>query len=206
MDSLSLKINPSENTSEEQTGQVYIPLQRCGTSILSIISLVGAMRRCARLCHLAVLSVLWGLIDRRSVNNTSGFLGWDLTSCLEITPSWEITNYAVTQEYPVLWNLKIHYRVQKNTPLAPILTQINQVNTTPFCLFKIHFIIIYPPTFCLPSRLSSCGCLGLAWMESSPQNEHFLAHSSREIFCIHWCYMYVVFSCIKSTWAFFTAK
>jgi hypothetical protein len=68
--------------------------------------------------------------------------------CLtELSPSWEAANYAATQELPsILWNPKVHYRVHRSPPLAPILSRINPIHTTPSYLAKIHFNVIHPPT------------------------------------------------------------
>jgi hypothetical protein len=66
---------------------------------------------------------------------------------MELNPSGEAIVCSITSEFTnMLLNRKVHYRVHKNPPLVPILSQINPVHTTPSYLSKIHFSIIYPPT------------------------------------------------------------
>jgi hypothetical protein len=67
-------------------------------------------------------------------------------SLMELSPSWEAADCAATQELSsILWNPKVHYRVHKSPPLAPIPRQISLVHTNPSHLSEIHYNIL-PPT------------------------------------------------------------
>jgi hypothetical protein len=79
-------------------------------------------------------------------------------SLMELSPSWEATNCAATQELPsILWNLKVHYRVHKSPPLVPILSQINRIHTIPSYLSKIILILSIYIRLGLPSSLLPSG-------------------------------------------------
>jgi hypothetical protein len=94
-------------------------------------------------------------------------------SLMELSPAWEATNCAATQELlSILWNLKAHYDVHKGPPLFPILCQINPVHIIPSYLSKIHFNIIRPPT-----SWSSKWSLSLWYSHQYPICIYLLLHS-----------------------------
>ena len=60
---------------------------------------------------------------------------------------WEANRFSASQEIPrILWNSKVHYRIHKNTPLSPILCQINPAVPRSHFLKGIEVLInfVYP--------------------------------------------------------------
>lgn len=60
---------------------------------------------------------------------------------------------ATKKDPNILWNPKFHSHVHKSPPLAPLLSQINPVQTSSSYFHKIHFNIIPYPRLGLPSGL-----------------------------------------------------
>jgi hypothetical protein len=59
---------------------------------------------------------------------------------------WETVSRSDFQEFSnILWNPKVHYRVQKRPPRVLILIQTDPVYITSSYLAKIYFNIILPP-------------------------------------------------------------
>jgi hypothetical protein len=105
---------------------------------------------------------------------------------MELSPSLEAANCAVTQELPsVLWNPKVHYRVHKSPPLVPILSQIDPIRTNSryngvvdknkHCLKRYTDSILYCCFHELALRGSNESCQSL-----NPGNFlYFLSHTAK---------------------------
>jgi hypothetical protein len=93
---------------------------------------------------------------------------------MDLSPSWEAASRSAIQEFPnILWNPKVHYRIQESLPLVPILRDMNPVHSTPSHFSKIYFNIILHLCLGLPYSSSPHACY-----IPCPSHPPWLVHSN----------------------------
>jgi hypothetical protein len=100
---------------------------------------------CCVLCRWGLCNGPVPLSGRIRCLRTNSKSNW--TNFIGKSPSWEASSCSANQEIPcILWNPKVHYRVHKSLPPAPVLSQMNSVHIVASYFYKIHSNIILPLT------------------------------------------------------------
>lgn len=101
------------------------------------------------------------------------------------------SSHSSSEEFlNMLWNRNVHYRVDKSLRLVPTLRQMIPAHSSPFCLSKIYFNSISPPTPVLLVSFPPKSCINFlphSGYMRSPSHSPFLDSSNytwRPIHCV----------------------
>jgi len=77
---------------------------------------------------------------------------------MDQSPSWEAKRFLASQETPrILWNPKVHYRINNCQPPFPILIQLDPVHTPTSHFWRYVLIFSFHLRLGLPGGLFSSG-------------------------------------------------
>jgi hypothetical protein len=101
------------------------------------------------------------------------------TNSIESSPSWETDGYSASQVPRFLWNPKVHYRVQKGPPLAPVLSHMYPIHTFQSYFPKIQSYIFFPLT---PRPCGwEVGWESVDWIHLAQDRNQWRAHVNTKI-------------------------
>lgn len=79
--------------------------------------------------------------------------GNHLMNSKEQNPSWQSNRSAASQEISSIWQkLTVRYRMQKDSPLAPVPSQINPIQITSYHFLSSALILYSHPRLASPTR------------------------------------------------------
>ena len=151
-----MSVRLSAHISASPTGSIYVIIDNGGLLRRSLekfriwFKLVKSIGQFTwRLTYVLSLLDTWNSIRLDCLVEftfcTSDLLTYLLTPWSSL--SWEANRFSASQEILlILWNPRVHYRIHKSPPPAPIVSQLGPVHTPTSHFLKIHLNIILPST------------------------------------------------------------